>query len=91
LSILKYIEDKVIKLPNYIVRITVSENFKDLNKMLSLFKRISVYIKSKKYEFDDENNKKIYTFNLLSKDSELPSHIIKELSKFKEIKKITIN
>jgi len=91
LSILKYIEDKVMKLPNYIVRITVSENFKDLNKMLSLFKRISVYIKSKKYEFDDENNKKIYTFNLLSKDSELPSHIIKELSKFKEIKKITIN
>ena len=37
LSILKYIEDKVIKLPNYLVRITTSENFTDMNKIKTNF------------------------------------------------------
>jgi len=90
LSILKYIEDKVIKLPNYLVRITTSENFTDMNKIISLLKKISVNIKSKKYELD-ENNKRIFTINLFSKDSEFPTRIIEELSKFKEIEKIVIN
>jgi putative Mg2+ transporter-C (MgtC) family protein len=91
LSILKHIEDKVIRLPNYVVRITVSQDFKDVDKMLKIFKRKSVYVRSRKYESDDENNTKIYTFKLLSKHPELPSHIIEELGKFKKIKKININ
>lgn len=91
LSILKYIEDKVIRIPNYVVRVTVSEDLKDINEILKIFKRKSVCIKSRKYEFNDVNDTKIYTFNLLSKYSELPSHIIKELSKLKGIKKITID
>jgi len=90
LSILKYIEDKVIKLPNYLVRITTSENFTDINKIISPLKKMSVNIKSKKYELD-ENNKRIFTINLFSKDSEFPTRIIEELSKFKEIEKIVIN
>lgn len=90
LSILKYIEDKVIKLPNYLVRITTSENFTDINKIISLLKKMSVSVKSKKYELD-ENNKRIFTINLFSKDSEFPTRIIEELSKFKEIEKIVIN
>lgn len=90
LSILKYIEDKVIKLPNYLVRITTSENFTDMNKIISLLKKISVNIKSKKYELA-ENNKRIFTINLFSKDSEFPTRIIEVLSKFKEIEKIVIN
>ncbi len=90
LSILKYIEDKVIKLPNYLVRITTSENFTDMNKIISPLKKMSVSVKSKKYELD-ENNKRIFTINLFSKDSEFPTRIIEELSKFKEIEKIVIN
>lgn len=90
LSILKYIEDKVIKLPNYLVRITTSENFTDMNKIISLLKKMSVNIKSKKYELA-EKNKRIFTINLFSKDSEFPTRIIEELSKFKEIEKIVIN
>ncbi len=90
LSILKYIEDKVIKLPNYLVRITTSENFTDINKIISPLKKMSVSVKSKKYELD-ENNKRIFTINLFSKDSEFPTRIIEELSKFKEIEKIAIN
>ena len=90
LSILKYIEDKVIKLPNYLVRITTSENFTDINKIISPLKKISVSVKSKKYELD-ENNKRIFTINLFSKDSEFSTRIIEELSKFKEIEKIVIN
>jgi putative Mg2+ transporter-C (MgtC) family protein len=91
LSILKYIEDKVIKLPNYVVRITVLENFKDVNKLLSMLGEISASIKSKKYEFDEENNIRIFTIHLFSKDSGFPTLVIKKLSKFKGIKKITIN
>jgi putative Mg2+ transporter-C (MgtC) family protein len=91
LSILKHIEDKVIRLPNYVVRITVSQDFKDVNKMLKIFKRESVYVKSRKYESDDENNTKIYTFKLSSKHPEFSSYIIEELGKFKKIKKININ
>lgn len=91
LSILKNIEDKVIRLPNYVVRITVSQDFKDVNKILKIFERKSVNIKSRKYESDDENNTKIYTFKLSSKHPELPSNIIEELGKFKKIKKININ
>lgn len=90
LSILKYIEDKVIKLPNYLVRITTSENFTDMNKIISPLKKMSVSVKSKKYELA-ENNKRIFTINLFSKDSEFPTRIIEELSKFKEIEKIVIN
>ncbi len=91
LSILKNIEDKVIRLPNYVVRITVSQDFKDVNKILKIFERKSVNIKSRKYESDDESNTKIYTFKLSSKHPELPSNIIEELGKFKKIKKININ
>ena len=91
LSVLKYIEDKVIKLPNYLVRITTSENFTNLNKIISLLEKMSVSVKSKKYELDDENNKRIFTINLFSKDSEFSTRTIEELSKFKEIEKIVIN
>jgi putative Mg2+ transporter-C (MgtC) family protein len=91
LSILKHIEDKVIRIPNYVVRVTVTENFKDINEILKIFKRKSVCIKSRKYEFIEVNDTKIYTFNLLSKYSELPSHIIKELGKFKGVRKITVD
>ena len=91
LSIFKYIEDRVIKLPNYLVRITTSENFTDLNKIITLLEKMSVSVKSKKYELDDENNKRIFTINLFSKDSEFSTRIIEELSKFKEIEKIVIN
>lgn len=91
LSILKYIEDKIIKLPNYSVKITTSENFSDLDKITALIEKISVNIKSKKYKLDSANNKKIFTINLHSKDSEFPTKIIKELSKLKGIEEIVIN
>jgi len=91
LSILKYIEDKILKLPNYLVRITTSGNFEDLEKIIELFEKLSVNIKSKKYKFDSENNKKIFSINLCSKDPELSTKIIKELSRFKEIEEVVIN
>lgn len=91
LSILKYIEDKVIKLPNYMVRITVLKNFKDTDRLLSLLGKMSAIIKSKTYESDEENNVRIFTINLFSKDPGFSNRIIEELSIFKEIKKITIN
>ncbi len=91
LSILKYIEDRLLKLPNYLVKITTPENFTDLDKIINLLEKMSVSIKSKKYKLDSVNNKKIFTINLHSRDSEFSTKIIKEMSKFKEVEEITIN
>lgn len=91
LSILKYFEDRIIKLPNYLLKIITPSNFNDLDKITGPIEKMSVNIKSKKYKLDIENNKKIFTLNLHSKDPEFTTKIIKELSKFKEIEEITIN
>ena len=66
LSILKYVEDRILRLPNYTIRITTSESFKDLEKITGLFEKLSVNIKGKKYRFDSEKNKKIFNINLYS-------------------------
>ena len=91
LSILKYVEDRILRLPNYTIRITTSESFKDLEKITGLFEKLSVNIKGKKYRFDSEKNKKIFSINLYSKDPDFSTKIINELSKFKEIEEIRIN
>jgi len=91
LSILKYFEDRIIRLPDYSLKIITAESFDDLDKITGPIEKMSVNIKSKKYELDRETNKKIFIINLHSKDPEFSTKIIKELSKFKEIEEITIN
>lgn len=91
LTILKLIEEKVIKPPDYLVRITVSENFKNADKLLNILTEVSASVKSKKYESDEKNNTRILTIGLCSKDPRFSSLIIKELSKFNEVKKITVD
>jgi putative Mg2+ transporter-C (MgtC) family protein len=91
LSILKYFEDRIIKLPDYSLKISTAENFDNLGKITGLIEKMSVNIKSKKYKLDSETHKKIFIINLHSKDPEFSTKIIKVLSKFKEIEEITIN
>jgi putative Mg2+ transporter-C (MgtC) family protein len=91
LSILKYFEDRIIKLPDYSLKIITSESFDDLLIIIGIIEKMSVNIKSKKYKLDSKTNKKIFTINLHSKDPEFSIKIIKELSKLKEIEEITIN
>lgn len=90
LSILKYFEDRVIKAPNYSIKITTAENFTNLNKIIGLLEKNSADVKSKKYKFDVEGNKKIFTVSLYSKDMDFSTNMIKELSKIKEIEEIDI-
>ena len=91
LSILKYVEDRILRLPNYTIRIIASESFEDLEKITGLFEKLSANIKGKKYRFDSEKNRKIFSISLYSKDPEISTKIINKLSKFKEIEEIQIN
>lgn len=90
LSILKYFEDRIIKIPNYILKITTSEKFTCLDEVIALLEKKSLDIKSKKYIFDASNNKKFFTITFYSKDAGLSSTIIRELSKIKEVEEINI-
>lgn len=90
LSILKYFEDRIIRIPNYLLKITTSEKFTRLDEVIAFLGKKSVDIKSKKYKFDTSNNKKLFTIAFCSKDAGLSSIIIRELSKIKEIEEINI-
>jgi len=91
LSILKYVEEKIIKPPNYTVKITTLENFTEFDKLINLLKQISLTVESKKYEIDDENNKRILTVNISSKQSGFSNLVIRRLGRVKGIEKITVN
>jgi len=91
LSIVKYIEDKFIRTPNYLVSITTCENFSSFKEVRDFIGNISTNVKYKKYQIDDEKSKIILTVNVHSKDPEFSTKILQNLSKFKEIEKITIN
>lgn len=91
LSIVKYIEDKFIRTPNYLVSITTCENFSSFKELRNFIENISTNVKYKKYQIDDDKSKIILTINVHSKDPEFSAKILQKLSKFKEIEKITIN
>ena len=90
LSIVKYIEDKFIKVPNYLISITARENFDSFKELKRLIENISTNVKYRKYQIGDKKSI-ILTINAQSKDPEFSIKILQNLSKFKEIEKITIN
>jgi putative Mg2+ transporter-C (MgtC) family protein len=90
LSILKFFEDRIINVPKYSLKITTSGKFTGINEIMSMLEKKSVDIKSRKYEFDRENNKKIFTIVFSSKDIYFSTKIIEELSKLKEIEEVNI-
>lgn len=91
LSILKFFEDRIINVPKYSLKITTSGKFSNLDIIISILEKKPIDIKSKKYEFDSEKDKKIFTITLSSKDPEFSTRIINELSELKEVEEISIN
>ncbi len=91
LSIVKFFEDKLIRSPNYLLRVTASKDFGSSDEIINSMKKISADIKSRKYEFDSGTSQKIYSFNIHSRDPEFSNKVISIISGIKNIEKVTVN
>lgn len=91
LSILKSFESRIIRTPNYRIKITASKDFDDIGKIIGTIKDFSLDIKSKKYEFEPDSNTKMYSYNIHSKIPDLSQKIIDRISKINGVLKITVD
>lgn len=91
LSILKSFESRIIRTPNYRIKITASKDFDDIGKITGTIKDFSLDIKSKKYEFEPDSNTKMYSYNIHSKIPDLSQKIIDQISKINGVLKITVD
>lgn len=91
LSFLKSFEYRVIRSPNYRIKITASKDFDDIGKVIDSIKDFSLDIKSKKYEFEPGSNTKMYSYNIHSKIPDFPKKVIDRISKINEVLKVTVD
>lgn len=91
LSILKSFESRIIRTPNYRIKVTASKDFDDIGKITGTIKDFSLDIKSKKYEFEPDSNTKMYSYNIHSKIPDLSQKIIDRISKINGVLKITVD
>ena len=91
LSFLKSFEYRIIRTPNYRIKITASKDFDDIGKIKDTIKDFSHDIKSKKYEFEPDSNTKMYSYNIHSKVPDFSQKIIDQISKINGVLKITVD
>ena len=91
LSFLKSFEYRIIRTPNYRIKITASKDFDDIGKIIGAIKDFSLDIKSKKYEFEPDSNTKMYSYNIHSKVPDFSQKIIDRISKINGVLKITVD
>ena len=91
LSFLKSFEYRIIRTPNYRIKITASKDFDDIGKIRDMIKGFSLDIKSKKYEFEPDSNTKMYSYNIHSKVPDFSQKIMDQISKINGVLKITVD
>ena len=91
LSFLKSFEYRIIRIPNYRIKITASKDFDDIVKIRDTLKDLSHDIKSKKYELEPDSNTKMYSYNIHSKVPDFSQKIIDQISKINGVLKITVD
>ncbi len=91
LSFLKSFEYRIIRTPNYRIKITASKDFDDIGKIIGTIKDFSLDIKSKKYEFEPDSNTKMYSYNIRSKMPDFSQKIIDRISKINGVLKISVD
>ena len=91
LSIVKFFEDKLMRQPNYLLRVTANKDFKNVDTIIQPLKKISMDIKSRKYEFDKMASQKIYSFSIHSRDQQFSNKVLEILPGIKNIEKVSIN
>jgi putative Mg2+ transporter-C (MgtC) family protein len=91
LSLLKYLESRVIHTPLYVIKVTTGEDFENPEELKDILKKLSTDVKSKKYEIEPGTGEKIYSFHLHSREDDLPGKTIESLSKKPGVLKISVN
>ena len=91
LSILKSFEARIIRTPNYHLKISTAPGFDNIDKILDSFREFSQDIKTKKYEFDPLVNTKTYSFHIQSRIPDFSRKIIEKTGKIEGVTGITIN
>jgi putative Mg2+ transporter-C (MgtC) family protein len=91
LSILKSFESRIIRTPNYHLKISTAPGFDNIDKILDSFRDVSQDIKTKKYEFDPLVNTKTYSFHIHSRTPDFSTKIIEKTGKIEGVTGITIN
>jgi len=91
LSILKSFESRIIRTPNYHLKISSASGFDNIDKILDTIKEYSHDIKTKKYEFDPLSNIKTYSFYVHSRKPDFSNKVIEKTGKIEGVTGITIN
>jgi putative Mg2+ transporter-C (MgtC) family protein len=91
LSFLKNLENRIIHLPSYTVRITTSMDFGDIKGIKDVIEKLSRDVRSKRFEVSPKGDSKTYSFFLHSMTPGLADQLIKELGSNKDILKISID
>ncbi len=91
LSILKSFESRIIRTPNYHLKISTAPGFDNIDTILDSLRDCCRDIKTKKYEFDPLANTKIYSFYIHSKMPDFSQKIIDRISKINGVLKITVD
>jgi putative Mg2+ transporter-C (MgtC) family protein len=90
LSFLKNLENRIIHVPFYTVNITTAGDFKELEELKDILKKISGGIKTKKYELSPGKDEKTYSFQVRGRTPDLAEKIIDLISKKEGVLKISI-
>jgi len=91
LSILKSFESRIIRTPNYHLKISTAPGFDNIDKILDSFRDCCQDIKTKKYEFDPLADTKTYSFHVHSRMPDFSRKIIEKTGKIEGVTEITIN
>jgi putative Mg2+ transporter-C (MgtC) family protein len=91
LSFLKNLENRLIHLPSYMVKVTTSRDFGEIDDLKEALSRLSSDIKSKKLEVTPEKDIKTYSFFLHSRTPDFADQLIKDLDGKKGIIKISVD
>ena len=91
LSFLKSLENRVIHLPAYMVKVTTSINFGEIDELKEVLGKLSSDIKTRKFEVIPEEGIKTFSFFLHSRDADLADRLIKDLGSKKDVLKISID
>ncbi len=91
LSFLKNLEDRIIHVPFYNIRVTTAMDFEDMDEIKQSLKEFSPDVKIKKYELIPDKDQKVYSFHLHSRTPGMPDKIIGVMGKNKKVLKVSVS
>jgi len=91
LSFLKNLEERVIHVPFYNIRVTTAMDFEGIDDIKKILGKFSSDIRSKSYEVLPGKDQKVYSFHLHSRTPGIPDKIISLMGKDKKVLKVSVS